>query len=67
MATITAMTYMDQYTKSALCVVLRYQRLIEGIRRALTYVTDGTISFGRRAGHKILAQDIKIVWHARID
>jgi hypothetical protein len=47
--------YMDQYTKSALCVALRYQRLIEGIRRALTYVADGTISFGRRAGHKILA------------
>lgn len=67
MATITVMTYMDQYTKSALCVALRYQRLIEGIRRALKYVTDGTISFGRRAGHKILAQDIKIVWHARID
>jgi hypothetical protein len=52
-ATITAMTYMDQYTKSALCVALSsfYKPLI--IRRALTYVMDGTISFGRRAGHKM--------------
>lgn len=33
---------------------------------ARTYVTDGTTSFERRVGHKILAQNIKIVWYARV-
>lgn len=33
---------------------------------ARTYVTGGTTSFERRVGHKILAQNIKIVWYARV-
>ncbi|MDP8888660.1 MAG: hypothetical protein M3M89_03425 [Thermoproteota archaeon] len=29
-------------------------------------MADGTTSFGRKAGHKILAQDIKIVCYTRV-
>jgi hypothetical protein len=32
-----------------------------GVLIYVTDVTDDTTPFGRRAGHKILAQDIKIV------
>jgi hypothetical protein len=49
--------------------MLRCQGPMEGIYGVLIHVTDvtgDTTPFGMRSGHKILAQDIKIVGYARV-
>jgi hypothetical protein len=49
--------------------MLRCQGPMEGIYGVLIHVTDvtgDTTPFGMRSGHKILAQDIKIVGYAEL-